>query len=259
MDLRRIPQRHLRNYPIRGALTSIDNALQPANYRGDLGGGQGEKAGPGPAHESYCMGKVATALLTIVLQLCAIGWIRADEQIRQLQEELRKRHLFFANPDGEFSPALATALSRYQNKKGLTVTGVLDSETCASLGILPLAPPVLPTPFVVGKTGDVRGLNGELLPNLTPLLTVPIDSTSSSGSPPIDNNAIAPSLPNKSAEEIRSAGKGARPRARSPAHVTKSRRETNPFVLAYQSVDHAWKRVFGDTQSKKKRAPKKRG
>jgi hypothetical protein len=70
---------------------------------------------------------------------------------------------------------------------------------------------------------------------------------------------IAPALPNKSEEERRSPGKAVRQRARPPAHGTKSRRETNPFVLAYQSVDHAVKRVFGDAQPRKKRDLKKRG
>jgi peptidoglycan hydrolase-like protein with peptidoglycan-binding domain len=209
-----------------------------------------------PARELYHMGKYATALLVIVLQLSAVGWIRADEQIRQLQEELRKRHLFFGNPSGEFSPALATALSRYQDKKGFPVTGLLDVETCVSLGIPPLAPRAAPTPFVVAKTGEV---NGELPPCSTPLFAMATDSTSLGDARPIDNNAIAPAPPNKPEEEIRSAGNSARQRTRMPGQRAKSRRETNPLVLAYQTVDHALKRVFGETQPRKKRDPKKHG
>jgi peptidoglycan hydrolase-like protein with peptidoglycan-binding domain len=205
------------------------------------------------------MGKFPIALLAIVFQQLAVISVQADEQVRRLQEELRKRHLFYGNPDGEFSPALVTALSGYQTKKGFPVTGLLDSETCASLGIISLPPLVAPTPFVVAKTGDVRGVNGELLPSSTPLLTIATESTIRANSPPVDDNAIASALPNKSAEEMRSAGKGARQRARTPAHETKSRRETNPFVLAYQSVDHALKHAFRDAPPRKKRDPKKRG
>lgn len=204
------------------------------------------------------MGKFAIALLSIVIQLSAIGWIRADEQVWQLQEELRKRHLFFGNPNGQFSPALATALSRYQSKKGFPVTGLLDLETCASLGISPVTPRVAPTPFVVVKTGDVRGVNGELLPSSTPLLAMAPDSTSGD-SGPSDDNAIAPALANKLQEDIPSAGKGARQRGRAPGYRAMSRRETNPLVLAYQTVDRALKLVFRDTQPRKKRDPKKRG
>src|SRR3954464_11693961 len=111
-----------------------------------------------PAYDYYCMGRLPTSLLIIVFQLLVISYIRADEQVRQLQEQLQKRHLFFGNANGEFSPALTTALSRYQGKKGFPVTGRLDSDTCASLRIPQVGPYVAPTPFVVAKTGEVRGL-----------------------------------------------------------------------------------------------------
>src|SRR5204863_323009 len=130
------------------------------------------KAGIEPARELYYMGKFAAALLITALQLSAVDRVWGDEQVLRLQEELRKRHLFFGNPNGEFSPALVMALSRYQNKKGFPVTGVLDFETCASLGISAPGPQIAPTPFVVVKTGDIRGVNGELLPSATPLFAI---------------------------------------------------------------------------------------
>lgn len=214
----------------------------------------------GPSgRESYFMGNFPIALLIIVFQQLAAISVQADEQVRRLQEELRKRHLFYGNPDGEFTPALATALSGYQAKKGFPVTGLLDPETCASLGIINLPPHVAPTSFVVAKTGDVRGVNGELLPSSTPLFATVTDSTFCGDSRPIDDNAVAPVVPNKSAEEIRATGKGARQHARPPAQGENARRETNPFVLAYRSVDHALKFVFRDAQPRKKRDPKKRG
>jgi peptidoglycan hydrolase-like protein with peptidoglycan-binding domain len=205
------------------------------------------------------MGKFPIALLIIVFQQMAVISVQADEQVRRLQEELRKRHLFYGNLDGEFTPALTTALSGYQTKKGFPVTGLLDSETCASLGIINLPPRVAPTPFVVAGTGDVRGVNGELLPSSTPLLTNATDSTFGDDSRPIVADPIALPLPNKPVDEIRAAAKGTRQRARTPAPGAKSRRETNPFVLAYHSVDHALKLVFRDPSPRKKRDPKKRG
>jgi peptidoglycan hydrolase-like protein with peptidoglycan-binding domain len=206
------------------------------------------------------MGKFATALLITALQLCAVDRVRGDEQVLRLQEELRKRHLFFGNPNGEFSPALVMALSRYQNKKGFPATGLLDLETCASLGISPPGPRVAPTPFVVVKTGDVRGVNGELLPSATPLFAIATGPASPRDARPLDDNAPAPALLNKPQEEIRPAGKGTRERAATPGLRQKPRpRETNPLVLAYQSVDHALKLVFRDAQPRKKRDPKKRG
>jgi hypothetical protein len=64
---------------------------------------------------------------------------RADEKIRQAQEELRKRNLYFGNVDGQQSPELSGALKRYQTRKGFAVTGTVDDETASSLHILTAA------------------------------------------------------------------------------------------------------------------------
>ncbi|MFZ1217830.1 MAG: peptidoglycan-binding domain-containing protein [Chthoniobacterales bacterium] len=204
------------------------------------------------------MGKFPIALLVTVSQLFVIGWIRADEQVRQIQEELLKRHLFFGNADGVLTPALVTALSRYQNKKGFPVTGLLDSQTCASLGIPDINPRVPPTPFVVVQTGDVRGMNGELLPNSMPLF-VWTDAISRVDAQPIDNPSSAAPLAKKPEKDSQSAGKSVKSQARTSGRRAKPHRETNPFVLAYQTVDHALKAMFSDTPANKKRAPRKRG
>lgn len=205
------------------------------------------------------MGKFPIALLIIVFQHLAVISAQADEQVRRLQEELRKRHLFYGNLDGEFGPDLGAALSRYQTKKGFPATGLLDPETCASLGIIKGPTPVAATPFVVADTGDLRGVNGELLASSTALFGPPTDCGFPGDSGPAGDKVIASVRPIKPASEIQSAGKGARPRARTAARGTNARRETNPFVLAYHSVDHALKFVFRDPPPRKKRDPKKRG
>jgi hypothetical protein len=76
-------------------------------------------------------------VLLCLLFLLAIypGRLRADETIRQVQEELRKRNLYFGNIDGRTSPELAGALKRYQNRKGFAVTGSVDQETANSLHV----------------------------------------------------------------------------------------------------------------------------
>jgi peptidoglycan hydrolase-like protein with peptidoglycan-binding domain len=64
-----------------------------------------------------------------------------DEETRQVQEELRKRHLFFRDIDGRPSSEFATALKHYQQRKGFAQTGVADEVTLYSLGIGEPAPP----------------------------------------------------------------------------------------------------------------------
>jgi peptidoglycan hydrolase-like protein with peptidoglycan-binding domain len=80
----------------------------------------------------------------ILFLICAlVGWRSAvaDEETRQVQEELRKRHLFFRDIDGRPSPEYAMALKRYQQRQGFAQTGVADEVTLYSLGIGEAAPP----------------------------------------------------------------------------------------------------------------------
>lgn len=76
--------------------------------------------------------------------LCTLaGWSVAlgDEETRQVQEELRKRHLFFRDIDGRPSAEYAIAIKRYQQRMGFAQTGVADDFTLYSLGIGETAPP----------------------------------------------------------------------------------------------------------------------
>jgi peptidoglycan hydrolase-like protein with peptidoglycan-binding domain len=78
--------------------------------------------------------------LLILCVLFAAPIATADEQIRQIQEELRKRNLYYGDIDGKGSPALAEAIARYQQRKGFATTGAVDDPTLRSLGISAPAP-----------------------------------------------------------------------------------------------------------------------
>jgi len=199
-------------------------------------------------------------LLSVVFSASLAPSAFGDEQLRKLQEELRKRHLFFGNINGESSPALTTAIARYQRKKGFVVTGIVDRATRESLGIPGGAPQIDPTPFVLSWSGEVHGMNGELLPNSTPpFAPTSSDPTWTDGQPlEVADIAVPPS---EGAEErIQSPGGGKRHAHRTPHRRTPPPKETNPLTLAYNSMNHALRWVLGDTQSqKKKRNPARRG
>ena len=74
-------------------------------------------------------------LLLGILLLCAILPARGDDQVRQVQEELRKRNLYFGDINGQASDDLVNALKRYQTRKGFPVTGAVDEVTATSLNI----------------------------------------------------------------------------------------------------------------------------
>ena len=70
-----------------------------------------------------------------ILLVATPGTVRADETLRQVQEELRKRNLYFGNIDGESTPEVISSLKRYQKRKGFAVTGHVDAATAASLHV----------------------------------------------------------------------------------------------------------------------------
>jgi peptidoglycan hydrolase-like protein with peptidoglycan-binding domain len=106
----------------------------------------------------------------IFVLFCTLAGLRsavADEETRQVQEELRKRHLFFREIDGRPSAEYALAIKRYQQRMGFAQTGFADEVTLYSLGIgEPAAPaegaanlpdiPVLKSDAGVPETKPVR-------------------------------------------------------------------------------------------------------
>jgi peptidoglycan hydrolase-like protein with peptidoglycan-binding domain len=73
-------------------------------------------------------------LLTGILAFSA-SFLRADEMIRRVQEELRKRNVYFGEIDGRQSEELGRALRRYQERKGLPVSGESCVDTLSALNL----------------------------------------------------------------------------------------------------------------------------
>ncbi|MGI8435918.1 MAG: peptidoglycan-binding domain-containing protein [Chthoniobacterales bacterium] len=70
-----------------------------------------------------------------LLVLLQTGLALADEGVRQVQEELRKRNFYFGDINGVPTPDLASSLKRYQARKGFPPTGEIDRVTAASLDV----------------------------------------------------------------------------------------------------------------------------
>jgi peptidoglycan hydrolase-like protein with peptidoglycan-binding domain len=58
-----------------------------------------------------------------------------DEQVRRVQEELRKRNLYFGDVDGQATKETKGALRRYQERKGFNASGEVDGDTLRSLNL----------------------------------------------------------------------------------------------------------------------------
>lgn len=76
-----------------------------------------------------------TIVCVCVAFLATMSAVQADETTRHVQEELRKRNLYFGDIDGQSTPELIGALKRYQKRKGFAVTGAVDGDTAASLHV----------------------------------------------------------------------------------------------------------------------------
>lgn len=74
-------------------------------------------------------------LLPLILVTLLPKHLCADDQVRSVQEELRRRKLYFGDVDGRETSEVDEAVKRYQKKKGLNTAGVRDTETLRSLGL----------------------------------------------------------------------------------------------------------------------------
>ena len=78
---------------------------------------------------------IKTLAFFLICTLASWSVARADEETRQVQEELRKRHLFFRDIDGKPSAEYSLALKQYQQRQGFAQTGRPDEMTLYSLGV----------------------------------------------------------------------------------------------------------------------------
>jgi hypothetical protein len=76
-------------------------------------------------------------VLAVALCLCSVVAVYADENVREVQTKLYDGGFYSGEIDGAYSSALSAALTRYQIRNGLPVTGQLDIDTSKSLGATP--------------------------------------------------------------------------------------------------------------------------
>ena len=77
------------------------------------------------------------ALFILMIGLSLAASLRGDDNVREVQTTLSDEGCYFGEIDGAYSNDLSTALSRYQIRNGLPITGQLDVETSKALGAKP--------------------------------------------------------------------------------------------------------------------------
>lgn len=86
-------------------------------------------------------------LLPLAL-LVAAGTALADDQLRNVQTELKNLGFYYGDATGQPSSETTSAIRRYQIRNGLEVTGSLNTETLAALGMGPAKKAPAPAPAV---------------------------------------------------------------------------------------------------------------
>lgn len=76
--------------------------------------------------------KLVCVLATLALAISA----SADDQVRNAQTELKSLGFYYGEANGQSSAEWAFAIRRYQIRNGLEVTGALNHETLAALGMV---------------------------------------------------------------------------------------------------------------------------
>jgi hypothetical protein len=76
-------------------------------------------------------------LLAVAVGFALVEAVSADDNVRDVQMKLRDGGFYSGEIDGAYSSQLSAALTRYQIRKGLPITGQLDVETSKALGAKP--------------------------------------------------------------------------------------------------------------------------
>lgn len=84
-------------------------------------------------------------LLLLFISVGAAGSLRADENVRALQNRLKTGGFYSGEINGRYDSDTAAAVTRYQIRNGLQITGKLDAQTSHALGVAAVESKV-PTP-----------------------------------------------------------------------------------------------------------------
>src|SRR5947208_15530480 len=80
-------------------------------------------------------------LMALAMGVAVAGAVWGNDDVREVQEKLRDDGFYAGEIDGAYSSDLSAALTRYQVRKGLPISGQLDAETSEALGAKPAVGP----------------------------------------------------------------------------------------------------------------------
>jgi N-acetylmuramoyl-L-alanine amidase len=106
-------------------------------------------------HVSQSAMKTFSALLALLLVVLLPA--HADEMMRSVQQKLQSQGFYAGSIDGIYGSQTAAAIRRYQVAENLQVTGELNPQTLASLGMVPRGRTHAPEPGYVAIANIFKG------------------------------------------------------------------------------------------------------
>ncbi|MEO7723091.1 MAG: peptidoglycan-binding domain-containing protein, partial [Chthoniobacterales bacterium] len=73
-------------------------------------------------------------LFLLTTSLCLVS-VHADESVKAVQTKLREGGFYFGNTTGVYDSETAAAVTRFQIRRGLSISGRLDEATTQALGV----------------------------------------------------------------------------------------------------------------------------
>ena len=75
--------------------------------------------------------------MLLAIGFAVVGPVWSNDDVREVQEKLRNDGFYSGEIDGAYSTDLSAALTRYQIRHGLPISGQLDADTSEALGAKP--------------------------------------------------------------------------------------------------------------------------
>lgn len=154
----------------------------------------------------------------LAIGLCGLSSTRADENVQAAQRRLKQGGFYFGTATGAYDDETAAAVTRYQIRHGLAISGKLDAATAQALGVSASSEEADPLPTSGSwrrlRNGDMQFLQklnaGAIPPPRAPVTTSRRSAPASRTQlPELDPHAPPPRL----AEETRVGGPPPQPPA----------------------------------------------
>lgn len=116
-------------------------------------------------------------LSLLLLTTCGVAVVLADDNVRAVQTRLKQDGFYFGEVSGSYDSETAAAVSRFQIRNGLSISGQLDAATAKALGVVAAAERVRTDPAVADTWQRLRKTDRRFLTRQSSRQSAPSPAT----------------------------------------------------------------------------------